>query len=146
LPEHQTWYTVRYHPSAVEVGLPPDREFVFAGFFLAWLALNDLLSTEFVQLVGSETIGAVKSRRLSGPQLLAGIDGIVESGMVTEDGYGFASNYFDLVNGGQYLSDFRAQFGIRGSRSEDLYQVEDHWENYDLIAARIDAAYAAWPR
>ncbi len=63
---------------------------------------------------------------------------------MTEDGHWFSSDYFDLLNEGQYLSDFTAEFAIRGPMSKDLYVVADTWTNYDRMASRIDAAFHAW--
>lgn len=138
----QTYYKVRYQPTAEEVGLPAGREYVFPGLFLAWLVVHDLLSQDLSSLVGGSTIDKVKARELTGPRLLEYVDGIIDDSMLVEEGQAFAERYFDLLNEGDYLRDYQRVFGISGGAPEDLYAVPDTWESYDQIAPLIDAAFA----
>lgn len=138
------YYSVRHHPSSGELGLPQGREFVFPGLFLAWLVLHDLISSAFIDVVGEETLAQLKTRALSGPELLSRIDGIIEPDMLLPDAREFADNYFCLVDSTAYLEDFQRCFGIAGSSSGELYAAEDSWENYDALATMISRSYSKW--
>lgn len=142
---YETYHKVRYQPTSRELGLPPDREFVLGGFFLAWLAMNDLLSKSFVELVGEETVAELKARRLTGPELYANLDGVLDSDMVSEAARGFCAYYLTVAGSSwAYLQDFQRTFGVSARTAAELYGVEDTWANFDRIAPVIGRAFQAW--
>ena len=88
-----------------------------------------------------ELFNGVRERRITGRQAYAEwLDGNLTSDQLTEEGNAFAASYVAL-GVGPYLNDY-ADVLARDLPTE--YHVADTWENYDLLARRIDERFAAW--
>ena len=120
---------------------PISQAFVHTGMFLAWIVDHDLYSPEFAEEFAQE-IAAVKTRTMSGAQLLEAADGVFADDMLSEEGNAFTRDYFDFEHGA-YLSDYQETLG---ANLPSLYHVQDTWENYDKLRAVIDRRYADWRR
>lgn len=107
-----------------------DTAAVPLGFYVTWCANLGLLAADFAaqheQLVLRARYREIKCAEL----LIAGCAGELSSDMLNPAGQKFTSRYYP-----QYLADFRSVFG------DDVYAVEDSWENYDLIAAVLTRHY-----
>jgi tetratricopeptide (TPR) repeat protein len=125
--------------------LPHQNAATHIGMFLAWIIFNGLESEEAASQSGA-AIEKVRRRLTTGGQLLMNeFDGKFLETVLSDRGWAFTQAYYEGVDDepyGQYLMDF-----VEATDDADLpsaYHVEDSWENYDRVAAYIDAAYAYW--
>lgn len=119
--------------------LPNDQAFVHTGMFLGWLIDAGLTSQDFDRET-SEGIRDFRDRKLTGPGVYQEWDGCLVDDMLSEEGNRFAAAYFDFEVG-EYLNDY---LELLGEDLPSLYHVDDTWENYDLLKARIDQRYRDW--
>jgi hypothetical protein len=120
--------------------LPPQQGGTHIGIFFAWL-VNRKLESERLAIEHSAELDAIRSRSMTGREFLASMrDGELADGDMNDDGNAFARAYYDSDT---YFQDY-AQTLV--GELPSLYHVDDSWENYDLMAERIDARYAAWQK
>lgn len=111
------------------------RAAIPTGFYVAWCTNLDLLSRGFVERF-SEPVLRVKYRELSGAELfVSACGGRLEYEHLNERGQQFSRRYY-----ARYLADLRTLFG------DDLYRVEDNWDNYDRVAPILTAALLGPPQ
>ena len=126
-----------YHTETmVEEGLSEDQAYVHIGLFFAWLINNDLTDKDFND-ENSEEIKSHKKREISPCQIFKNWDGVLIGEQLNKLGYNFAINYYDK----KYLDDY--QKGLKIS-DDDLFKVEDSWENYDQLKKTLDKAFKKW--
>ena len=87
-----------------------------------------------------KVIEKFRTKQLTGPQVYKLWDGCLVSDMLTADGNAFSQAYFDFEKG-KYLNDYKE---LLASKLPSLFHVEDTWDNYRLIAQRIDERYKSW--
>lgn len=119
-------------------GLPNENGGTHIGMFLAWAICKglegDLLRTE-----AADEIDAVRRRRMTGRQFLFDVcDEKFWEDDLGAEGNAFAKVYYEADT---YIKDYEATLA---ANLPSAYHVNDTWENFDLIAARIDERYAAW--
>jgi len=140
VPSLEIYDKAKYH---YEGEFPDDlldaQAFVHTGFFLGWLAENDLLAADIAQEFSSQ-IAAFKEKHLSGPRLYEVMGGVFDESMLTDEGNLFTKAYFDLETG-QYVGDYQQ---LLVSDRPSFYHVEDDWANYATISACITRRYLAW--
>jgi len=120
--------------------LPPQHGGTHIGIFFAWL-VSQGLESEQLALVYSDELAAIRARHLSGREFLAKRrDGQLAEGDLNTVGNAFARSYYDSE---VYFKDY-AEVLVRELPS--LYHVDDTWENYDVMAARIDQRFAVWQK
>jgi hypothetical protein len=119
--------------------LTDSQGFVHTGMFLGWLVDRGLVSEEFEEGT-TEGIAAFKQRTLTGPQLYESWDGVLADDMLSDEGNEFARHYFDFHTG-QFVDDYDE---LLSNDLPSMYHVEDTWENYDTLRARIDQRHREW--
>ena len=122
-------------------GRSPRQAYVHTGMFLGWLASKDLLSKEFEHDFVSD-IQSFREGKITGPQLYARADGVLDGSMLSEEGNRFARSYFEFEKGG-FIADYEE---LLVQDLPSFYHVEDSWSNYRRLAAAIDQRYAQWKK
>ena len=134
--------------------LPDENAATHIGMFLAWCINNDLASDE-LQKDAKDEINNVKSRQMTGGEFLINIcDETFAHNDLSEFGQKFANDYYDNDKSkfakkfGDYVDDFCNVFNEKAEKNgfeyETLYHVEDTWENYDLLAKKLDERFVEW--
>ena len=117
--------------------LPEEAGGTHIGMFLTWIINNDLVSAELKAESGTK-IEAVKKRELDGRSFLINeCDTKFWSSDLNETGNEFTDYYYHE----KYFEDYER---LLGSTFESLYEVENTWSNYDLIASTIDHRFKNW--
>ncbi len=133
---------VGHQPSAEELGAPEDGEFVWGGFFVAWLIQRKHHSLALAEIAGRVNVEGVSSRRFTGPMVFKELDGCLDAAMVTAEARPFAEEYLGLDSSMAYLQDFCRTFKVKTSDMKGIYSVKDTWKNADRMMTVIDAAFA----
>jgi len=119
-------------------GLPPENAGTHIGIYLAWIIHRELGSKQLVKL-GAETYQKVLRREATGRDLLfTELDEKFFPALLNSEGGAFTSAYYETND---FLNDYDL---VLGGDLESLYHVQDTWENYDKMAARLDERLAAW--
>ena len=118
--------------------LPERQAAVHMGMFLAWCILHDLHDAEFFVDVGLDLlVEAVKTRQMTGAELLEPLAGALASDELSAEGNDFARAYYEA----HYTRDFQAALA---TALPSRYHVPDTWENYARIEAVLDRRFDAW--
>ena len=130
----------KYHydgdfPAELEI----EQGFVHTGMFLGWIIDHDLYSEWFDKELGGYA-AAFKARDMTGAKVFEACDGVFMEDMLSEEGNGFARDYFDFERG-KYLRDYGE---LLGKGLPTMYHVADTWANYEKLKARIDKRYREW--
>jgi hypothetical protein len=133
--------------------LPKENAATHIGMFLAWCINNDLISDE-LKKDAKEDVNNVKSHKMTGSEFLIKVcDGKFIDNDLSEIGQEFTNDYYENKSKfarkfGDYIGDFCNVFTEKAEKNgfeyETLYHVEDTWENYDLMAQKIDECFAKW--
>lgn len=129
--------------------LPVKNAATHIGMFLAWCINNNLISDEQIEESGSD-IGEVKDRTITGAEFL--INNCDEK-LLNEDlnkmGNKFAAAYYEYAKQtkfgkayNNYVNDYSRV--LNGGSEDDVYSVEDNWENYDRLSPVIDQRFREW--
>lgn len=130
----------KYHSESVEqLGLREEQAYVHTAMFLGWLMDHDLMSDEFMDNSGSQ-VAAFKERRMTPIKIYDLWDGCLIDDMLSDRGNAFARAYFEF-DSGAYLQDF-GELLVGKLPSE--FHVPFTWDNYALMAARIDERFETW--
>ena len=106
-----------------------DRAIVPMGMMMSWCVQMQLLAPEVVAAHESLVL-RIRYRESRGSELLAACGGDLRGPLFTEPGQRFLAEYYP-----RYLEDYRRVFG------DELYAVEDNWDNYARLAPVITRAY-----
>jgi hypothetical protein len=124
--------------------LPPECGGTHIGMFLAWVILHGLQGAMHDE-ESPEELAAVRERRMTGRDFLfRACDGKFWEEDLSDEGAAFAKGYYTGPDGtgyGPYIAEYEQ---ILGAGVPSVYHVDDTWENYDRIAAAIDARFARW--
>jgi hypothetical protein len=121
--------------------LASSQASVHIGVFLAWLALQSLLSDELVRDY-TDDIRALKSRQITGAAFLERLDGVLAADMLTDEGNAFAQAYYEGEAGlGPYFVDYADVFG---ADVPTVYHVPDSWDTFTRLEPRITSKFLAW--
>ncbi|MGH7457354.1 MAG: hypothetical protein ACRENG_38750, partial [bacterium] len=74
--------------------------------------------------------------------LYRAVGGVLSEDMLTAEGNAFTQQYFDFDNG-QYLDDYDE---LLAEHLPSFFHVAETWENYDILAKRIDERFTAWKK
>src|ERR1044071_8963553 len=118
--------------------LPHEQAFVHTGMFLGWLIDRDLYSDFFAE-ESEDLITAFKNREKTGAQVYKWFDGVLSDEMLSDEGNAFAQDYY--LAEGRYLQDYD---DLLCDGLPSLYHVQDTWENYAKLKAKIDERYVGW--
>jgi hypothetical protein len=116
-----------------EKNLPLENGGTHIGFFLAWVLLNRMESDSLVEVAG-EAIEKVRKREMTGREFL--FEYCDEKLMANDLGptaNNFAEAYYD-----RYLEEIDSTLG---SSDKSVYEIEDTWTNYDVMAAVISKRF-----
>ncbi len=125
------WHSEGNYPA----GIPKENALNHIGYFLAWMADRNMMSEQFKDDFSSE-LEDYRSGKITGPQLLGILDGVIDSEMFTDEGNRFAKYYYDDF----YLSDYERVF----PKVNTLYEVSDTKDNFQTISKEISKAFAKW--
>ncbi|XWX01293.1 hypothetical protein V2A60_009319 [Cordyceps javanica] len=143
--------------------LDPAAAGTHIGMFLAWAVLRDLTSAAH-ETAHADALAAVRARAAQttpGRYLAAQCGGSLADDDLAEEAQQFAREYYvsadadadaaaghggqddhDVVAGSVvYLDDYERTLA---AGLPSLYHVHDSWDNYDLLAPVLDAAFEAW--
>lgn len=124
--------------------LDPSAAATHIGMFFAWVILNDVVSEKHAD-DHAEALEAVHDRSLTGrAYLLQNCAGTLNDDDLDDDAQAFAKAYYgaDAASGSSpYLEDYEHTLA---AGLPSIYHVQDAWDNYDLLAPVIDAAYERW--
>jgi hypothetical protein len=119
-------------------GLPQENAGTHIGIYLAWIIHRELGSKKLAKL-GAETYQKVLRREATGRDLLfTELDEKFFPQLLNSEGGAFTREYYETND---FLNDYSL---VLGGELESLYYVQDTWENYDKMAARLDERLAAW--
>jgi hypothetical protein len=133
----------KFHDNSVEqLGLGEEQSFVHTGLFFAWLVNNGLMSDFFIEETGRGEIEKLEDRKISPSTIYMNWDGVLIGEMLSNKGFNFAMSYFDFDKG-RYLKDYEKVFNLT---DENIFTVNDTWENYEKLKPTIDVAYENWKK
>lgn len=118
--------------------LSEKQAFVHTGMYLGWIIEENLYSEEFEKESVQEIL-EFKQKNMTGTEVYMEWDGVFASDMLNAEGRAFTESYFNFDKG-TYLNDYEAIFPY----AESLYEVEDTWDNYETIKAKVNDRFAAW--
>jgi hypothetical protein len=123
--------------------LPTENAGTHIGMFINWIIDNDLIGTVHLQ-DSKQGIEDVKTKKINGRDFLFEYcDEKFWADDLSEEGLEFTKNYYQNPNDleepyGQYIDDYEK---ILGTDFESLYEVPNTWENYAVMAEKIDSVY-----
>jgi len=111
--------------------------FTHTGFYLVWLAENNLVS-DLVKQDFSEELATTLNREKGPIHLYEMMDGCLIGDMLSDEGNSFSQFYYEKY----YLGDFEFVF----DEVKDTYLVSPTWESYDRMVPVIQSRYEKWQR
>ncbi|MBW8881779.1 MAG: hypothetical protein JF615_10275 [Asticcacaulis sp.] len=125
--------------------LPPKAGATHIAMFVVWCWANGLAGEDAIE--NEDALEAVRVRSATpGDIFIRTCDEKFIDADLTEDGNGFAVDYYrppGQAQGTAYLSDYETVVG-RGLPT--LYHVSDDWQTYDALAPVIARRLNAWRR
>jgi hypothetical protein len=119
--------------------LPIEQAYVHIGMFLGWMLENDLYGEIFEDEEAHQVL-RFQSREITCSILSAMWDGYLEEDMFNEEGNEFSVYYYQS---GWYRKDYQE---VLANDLPSMYHVEDTWENYEKISAKITERYQEWKK
>lgn len=117
--------------------LPIEQAYVHIGIYLGWIIEKELYS-EYFEDEASNQIFRFKRREISCTILSEIWDGYLGHELFNKQGNLFTYYYY---GGGLYRSDYE---DVLTHNLPSIYHVEDCWENYEKMKARIDLRLSDW--
>jgi hypothetical protein len=117
--------------------LPIEQAYVHIGMFLGWMLENGLYSEIFEEEEAHQVL-RFKHREITCSILSALWDGYLGEELFNEEGNEFSVYYYQS---GMYRIDYQ---DVLAEDLPSMYHVDDTWENYDKISARITQRYEEW--
>lgn len=143
-----------HHGGDFPADLPQENGATHIGMFLAWCINNDLVSEYCIEDFAEE-VEQVKNRQLTGADFLIDLcDEKFTDEDLNELGNQFATDYYDYDDKkptkfakahANYLDDY-AKLLNNGSLENDIYRIENSWENYDLLKPTLDQRFTEWKK
>ena len=106
-----------------------DRAALIPGMYLAWCARLNLLDRDFAEQQAQAILRLHYNDGSCIEMLVTGCAGTLKYSHLSKQGAAFTRHYY-----ANYLADWQTLFG------EEIYAVEDNWENYSKIAAVLTKA------
>lgn len=119
--------------------LPRVQAYVPGGMYVAWCALNELLS-EQTRRDFAEDCDALLARARSPCSLYRAFGGVFTDSHLNESGVAFAKAHFDF-DVGDFLDDFIATLA---ADLPSAYHVADDWGSFDRLRQVIDQRFHDW--
>lgn len=111
--------------------------FTHTGFYLTWLAENNLIS-DFIRQDFTSELSETLDRKKGPVHLYEMMDGCLIGDMLTNEGNRFSQSYYER----SYFGDYAKLF----NEVTDIYFVTPSWENYERIVPVIQRRYEKWLR
>ena len=111
--------------------------------FLAWCLLNGMAGEIHTEDF-FDTLSKLQRREITpGAFLIKACDEKFTDEDLSDEGNAFAEFYYHHPEGGfgSYLNDYDSVFGTANA---SLYEVEDSWSNFELLAPVIEKKYEEW--
>ncbi len=106
-----------------------EKAALIPGMYLAWCARLSLLDRDFAEQQAQSILRLHYNDGSCIEMLVTGCAGTLKYAHLNKQGAAFTRDYY-----ANYLGDWQALFG------DDIYAVEDSWENYAKIAAVLTKA------
>jgi hypothetical protein len=119
--------------------LPIEQAYVHIGIYLGWIIENQLYS-EYFEEEASVQIFRFRRREISCTILSEIWDGYLGYELFSQTGNMFTYYYY---GGGIYRSDYENLL-VRNLPS--IYHVNDSWENYETMKARLNLRLHDWKK
>ena len=117
-----------------------EQAFLHVGIFLGWIIDRELYSEMFKEECETQ-IFRFKQRDTCCIILGELWDGLIFQNQFTQpEGSDFTDYYY---KSGMYLADFKQ---VLASNLPSIFYVEDSWENYRLMAGKIDERFEEWKK
>jgi hypothetical protein len=124
--------------------LPEENGGTHIGMFLTWIIDNNLIG-QLHRDESSEEIQQVKNRQITGRDFLINCcDEKFWDDCLNEDGLKFTRYYYESDSTevfSNYMDDY---VGALGGQVESIYEIENSWENYNILKPVIDKKYREW--
>lgn len=118
----------------------PEDGGTHIGMFLTWIIQNDLIGKLYLELA-QESINKVKRREMKGRDfLIEECDSTFYNEVLNDEGNEFVKYYYEDDGDENYFGDYAKVF----SEYDNIYEVENSWENYDKIKPVIEMRYQEW--
>ncbi|QDT59953.1 hypothetical protein SV7mr_24670 [Stieleria bergensis] len=117
-------------------GLPESCAYTHGGFLIAWLLRQNFVSERCLR-DHSEAFSDFTTCQKSAGELNQSLDGVLDSGMLTDQGNRFASDYIDE----SYLEDYTLLFEFT---FPNVYDVTDNEEHLEMVCEMLDTIYSEW--
>ncbi|HVL29093.1 MAG TPA: hypothetical protein VM326_00055 [Sphingomicrobium sp.] len=127
------------------VGLPPEAGATHIAMFVAWAVLNGLAG-ELHNKDAADELALLRRREVTPAQwFIQTCDEKFTNEDLNDEGNSFASSYYAGGEGlhtaeGTYLADYCDAFPSANS----LYDVEDSWASFDVLAPKLARRLEAW--
>jgi hypothetical protein len=119
--------------------LPIEQAYIHIGIYLGW-AIERKLYSEYFEEEASNQIFRFRRREISCTILSEIWDGYLGHEFFERQGNLFTYYYY---GGGLYRRDYEE---ILVKDLPSLYHVQDSWENYERMKARIDLRFGDWKK
>jgi hypothetical protein len=116
---------------ALNAGQPEDNAATHIGLYLGWLIRRDLVDRHWFV---DDHVAAIKSGEMTGSDLADFIDGKLVSDMLTPEGAGFTSWYYE-----RYLGEYGDEFPESGD-----YEIIENDETTRVVMELLDGRIAEW--
>jgi hypothetical protein len=116
--------------------LPEENAYISGGIYLAWLFQRDLLEATFIKDWRTD-FRRRASGKLSCGKLFEVVGGILEEGMLTDEGREFTEFYYDDL----YLDDLMCAID---DDAASIFHIEDSESTYQAISEMISTTYDEW--
>jgi hypothetical protein len=118
--------------------LPQENAGTHIGMFLTWIIDKDLIG-EMHREDSQEAIQKVLNRQMTGREFLTQeCDEKFWEEDLNEEGYAFTQHYYESDS---YIQDYADTLA---TDVDNIYEVENTWENYDKLKPVIDKRYGQW--
>ncbi len=118
----------------------PEDGGTHIGMFLTWIIQNDFVG-ELYREMSQESLTHVKNRRMTGRDfLIEECDSKFYDEILNEEGNSFTQFYYEGDGNDSYFGDYAEVF----TECDNVYDVENTWQNYDRIMPVIDKRYQEW--
>jgi len=122
--------------------MPTENAGTHIGMFLAWCIENNLVGELHLE-DSIEELKQVKDREITGRDFLIEMcDEAFTDEDLNDEGNAFAEFYY-APDDSPYFDDY---FDALNVDANNIYEVENTWENYDKLKPFIDNRYAEWKK
>jgi hypothetical protein len=121
--------------------LPREAALTHMGLYLGWGMTLGMMSQTF-QSEYADDVAAFKEQRLSGPQFVGRLGGMLHTSLFNDELAYFSRIYYSKV--GRFYADYVHAFAKPITQARSMYVVADTWENQDHLSALLDQRFSAW--